>query len=170
MKRLIIIIPLTLVFLLLNVQQSFAQQEPNNPDTIDNKIRNQFIKAVDAAAIGDTEYFHSFFTDDAKASDQTLYKSPQDVYNICRPALYYYKDNTVQVVQNTIKGGERIFEAFQSVEIITIRTDTSGGIAIPGHPKEYKHMTMVIEWQRQADSIWKIKNFDRSLWRGDENN
>ena len=163
MKQLMIIFSLALTISFLNVQDVFAQLEPNNPDTIDNKIRIQFINAVNQAVIGDTKEFRSFFTDTPGASDQYETRNLQEVFDISTPALAYYKNKTIQVVSNTTKV-IKDYLAVQSVEIITIHTDTTKGISLPGALEPYKHMTMEIEWLRQKNGEWKIQNLNRKLW------
>ncbi len=163
MKQLIIFFFLALTISFSNIQEVLAQPEPNNSDTIDNKIRIQFINAVNQAIIGDSKEFRSFFTNTPGASDQFMTNELEEVYKICQPALAYYKDDKIQVVSNTTKK-IKDYQAIQSVEIITIHTDTTKGIYLPGTLEPYKHMTMEIEWIRQKSGIWKIQNLNRKLW------
>lgn len=130
-------------------------------DTIENRVRNQFKLAVVAAVNNDVR---NYFTTDAMARANGIrYISSTDVDNIAIPALKYYVNSTIQVVENTVKVDQKRL-AIQSVKLITIRTDTSGGISIDGVTPEYKHMAVQISWLK-IDETWKISYFDRELWR-----
>ena len=168
MKQLMIIFFLAFTISFLNVKNIFAQLEPNNPDTIENKIRNQFIKAVDAAIGNDNTLYQSYYAPSVTAITETgTFFGAEAMNDICRPLLQFYKDGTIQVVTNQITV-ERSNIATQSVEIITIYTDTSRGISIDNHNPVDKHMSMSIGWLRENDGIWKINSLDRKLWRKED--
>lgn len=162
MKRLLLIVSICMSILFFSTQsvngQKLTRQEM---DTIENRVRNQFKLAVDAAVNNNVR---NYFTSDAMArANGTRYISSTDVDNVAIPALKYYIDNTIQVVHNLIDVKDKRYTE-QSVEIITLKTDTSGGISIDGVNPEYKHMVLQLSWSKLDDS-WKISYFDRELSR-----
>ena len=124
MKKLTLFSFITFLALLFCSQASFAQEN----DTAENRIRNQFIKAVEAANSNNFINYRDFLTNDATATSDggDVLTDDRDVDFICKPALKYYKESTIQVVENRIS----FLDTIQSIVIITIHTDTSKGIAV----------------------------------------
>jgi hypothetical protein len=165
MKQLIII-SLILTFSFLNIPglkaQDYLSQQRN--DTIENRIRNQFKKLVDAANAADYNAYRAFFMAKSTAiSEGQLLTITNDVDSICRPALKFYSDPTIQVTLNNVSVKDD-YSASQSVKLITIRTDTSTGIPMSNIRPVSKHLHFDINWYND-NNTWKISGFHRKLYR-----
>lgn len=164
MKQLIIILSFGLVFFITSTQDTFCQKLTQiEKDSIENQIRNQFNNAVEAAII-DAGFDVYFANRVMGISNEVEINTRAEVIGIAKPAFVYYKDNSIQVVENTISD-QSFYFAEQSIKIITIHTDTSKGITIRTTNQVDKHLTLGLKWGRGDGEPWKIIYLNRDLWR-----
>lgn len=164
MKQLMIILSFGLIFFITSTQDAFCQKLTQiEKDSIENQIRNQFNNAVDAA-ISNVGFEDYFAVRVSGISNEVEIGTRAEVIDIAKPAFIYYKDNTIQVVENIISN-QSFYFAEQSIKIITIHTDTSRGIAIRTTNKVDKHMTLGLKWGRSDGEPWRIIYLNRDLWR-----
>ncbi len=166
MKQLVFIFSFGIIFSFVSTQDMRAQLlQPDNPDTIQNIIRTRLLDVVNAAIGTDNALYYSFFhTKFTAVTEKKLeYTGTEAMEVVCRPALRYLKDETVQIVRNEFLKTDP-YATIQSIEVITIKTDTGSGIAITGYEPEPKLMKLEIIWGKEND-VWLMNYFYRDLSR-----